>query len=141
MKLLIAIDGSDHALHALRYVIRLAKENGPVSIHLVNAHEEPTHYGELAVYVTLDKMIQLQQQAAALVLQRGEEVLRQAGLSYTKEILIGNVPTSIVQCAEALHCDGIVLGSRGMTAVGSMMMGSVATKVTHLAKLPVTLVK
>jgi nucleotide-binding universal stress UspA family protein len=38
-------------------------------------------------------------------------------------------------------CDGIVMGTRGMSAVGNLVMGSVATKVIHLTKLPVTLVK
>ncbi|MFN5167526.1 MAG: universal stress protein [Pseudomonadota bacterium] len=37
--------------------------------------------------------------------------------------------------------DGIVMGSRGMGALGNLAFGSVATKVVHLADVPVTLVK
>jgi nucleotide-binding universal stress UspA family protein len=34
-----------------------------------------------------------------------------------------------------------VMGTRGMSAIGNLVAGSVATKVIHLTKLPVTLVK
>ena len=47
----------------------------------------------------------------------------------------------IVKRPEELNCDGIVMGTRGMGAIGNLVMGSVATKVVHLTKLPVTLVK
>jgi nucleotide-binding universal stress UspA family protein len=35
----------------------------------------------------------------------------------------------------------IVMGTRGQGAVGNLLLGSVATKVIHLSKVPVTLVK
>jgi nucleotide-binding universal stress UspA family protein len=34
----------------------------------------------------------------------------------------------------------IYMGTRGMTAVSNMVMGSIATKVLHLADVPVVLV-
>jgi nucleotide-binding universal stress UspA family protein len=33
------------------------------------------------------------------------------------------------------------MGTRGMTAIGGLVMGSIATKVVHAAHVPVTLVK
>ena len=62
-------------------------------------------------------------------------------MTFTTEILVGSVPHAIVKRAEDLGCDGIVMGTRGMGAIGDLVMGSVATKVIHLTKLPVTLVK
>jgi nucleotide-binding universal stress UspA family protein len=35
----------------------------------------------------------------------------------------------------------IAMGTRGMGTIGNLLMGSVATKVVHLASVPVTLVK
>jgi nucleotide-binding universal stress UspA family protein len=60
---------------------------------------------------------------------------------YEKEILIGNIAEVIARRADELGCDGIVMGTRGMTAIGGLVMGSVATKVVHAANVPVTLVK
>ena len=36
--------------------------------------------------------------------------------------------------------DEIVMGTRGLGRVGNLLMGSVATRVVHLAEVPVTLV-
>jgi nucleotide-binding universal stress UspA family protein len=57
------------------------------------------------------------------------------------EILIGDVPKALVAYAEAKGCDGIVMGTRGLGAIGNLVLGSVATKVIHLTRLPVTLIK
>jgi nucleotide-binding universal stress UspA family protein len=59
-KLLVAYDGSDSAARALRFAITLAKGNEPVSIHVVNAHEEPIVDGAIAVYVSHQKMAELE---------------------------------------------------------------------------------
>jgi nucleotide-binding universal stress UspA family protein len=45
------------------------------------------------------------------------------------------------QLARRLGVDQIVIGSRGLGAIGKLVLGSVATKVAHLARVPVTLVK
>ncbi len=140
-KLLVAFDGSESALRALRYAIRLAQENGPVALHVVNAHEEPVVYGEIAVYVTHEKMAELQRQHSEAVLAAAEGLLKGAAVPYTKEILVGDIAAAIARRAEEQGCDNIVMGTRGMTAISNLVMGSVATKVVHLAKLPVTLVK
>ena len=36
LKALIAIDGSDHSLAAVRHVVNLISERGPLDIHLLN---------------------------------------------------------------------------------------------------------
>ena len=64
-----------------------------------------------------------------------------AGVPHTDEILVGPVAESIANCADARKVDAIVMGTRGMTAIGNLVMGSVATRVVHLAHVPVTLVK
>ena len=140
-KLLVAVDGSANALRAVQYAIKLARENGPVSVHLVTAHEEPLVYGEIAVYVTLDKMAELQREAAEGALEEAEKLFRQAAVPYTRDVLVGPVAAVIAKRADELGCDSIVIGTRGMTAIGNLLMGSVATRVVHFSHVPVTLVK
>lgn len=140
-KLLLPVDSSDNAIRAVQYAIGLAEECDSVAIHLVTAHEEPLLYGEIAVYVTPEKMAELQRLHSEEVIAAAEALLKEAGVRYTKEILVGDIPLVIARRAETLGCDAIVMGTRGGTAIGNLVMGSVATKVVHLAKVPVTLVK
>jgi nucleotide-binding universal stress UspA family protein len=140
-KLLVPVDGSESSMRALRYAIGLAQSNGPVSLHIVTAHEEAIVFGEVAVYVTKEKIAELQRKQAEGPLNQAIQAVEAAGVQHTKEILVGPIAQKIASRAEELGCDGIVMGTRGMSALGGLVLGSVATKVVHLAKIPVTLVK
>ena len=50
-KLLVPVDGSDNAMRALEYAIRLAKACGPTEPVILYVHEPPIVYGELAIYL------------------------------------------------------------------------------------------
>jgi nucleotide-binding universal stress UspA family protein len=139
--LLVPFDASECSERALRYAIRLARDIGSVSIHVVNAHEEPDIYGEIAVYVTPEKMAELQRSGSETLLAGAEKILKESKVPYTTEILIGDIAEMIAKRADELGCKGIVMGARGRTALGNLLMGSVATKVIHHANVPVTIVK
>jgi nucleotide-binding universal stress UspA family protein len=140
-KLLVPFDGSENAQRALRHAIDMVSRNGGGSIHLVHAHTEPRLYGEIAVYVSPEKMAELQREESETVLAAADPILEDAGVPYTKEALVGPLGDVIAQRADELGCDGIVMGSRGLDAVRNLVLGSVATKVIHSAHVPVTLVK
>ena len=140
-KLLVPVDGSDNSMRALRHAIGWAKTNGRVSIHVVTVHEEAVVFGEIESYVTKEEIAELQRKQSQVPLDAAVRELDKAGISYTTEILVGPIAHTIAKRADSLGCDGIVMGTRGMTAVGGLLLGSVATKVVHAANVPVTLVK
>jgi nucleotide-binding universal stress UspA family protein len=140
-KLLVPIDSSDNANRALQYAIRLAKEIGSIELHIVNAHEPPFVYGEVAVHMTEEKARALQKRHGEDILRAATDLAKAAGVPFTSEVLTGDVPRVLAKCADEKGCEGIVMGTRGMGAIANLVMGSVATKVIHLTKLPVTLVK
>jgi nucleotide-binding universal stress UspA family protein len=140
-KLLVPVDGSDNAMRALEYAIRLAKECGPTELAIAYAHEPPIVYGELAIYVPPGEAKELQRKHGEDILRPFIETAKRAGVTFSSQVLIGDIPQSIVSCAKTLGCDGIVMGTRGMGSILNLIAGSVATKVIHLTKLPVTLVK
>ena len=137
-KLIVPVDGSDNAMRALEYTIRLTKEYGPIEFVIVYAHE-PHHLWR--ALLPEEKVKDLQRKHGEDVLRPYIETARRAGVIFTNQFLIGNIPKSIVSCAETSGCDGIVMGTRGKGVIGSLFAGSVATKIIHLTKLPVTLVK
>jgi len=50
------------------------------------------------------------------------------------------VAETIVKYAKRWQCDSILIGTRGLGLTAGLVLGSVALKVIHLAKIPVTLV-
>ena len=136
-KVLVPIDGSDNAYRALQYALGLANERSSIELHIVTVHPEPN----VEIYVTETQMAQLQLQRSQDILAPALEAAKKAGVEHTSEILIGNTATMIVNRAEELGCDGIIMGTQGRGTVGRLFMGSVAVKVVHQTKLPVTLVK
>ncbi|MBK7950238.1 MAG: universal stress protein [Deltaproteobacteria bacterium] len=141
MKLLVPVDGSDNSMRALRHAIALAKAIPSSSIHVVTAHDEPIVFGEVAVYVSREKIAELQRKQSEGPLSMAVQALEAAGISHSKEIIEGSIANTIAHRADELGCDGIVMGTRGMTALGGLLLGSVATRVIHAATVPVTLVK
>lgn len=99
-KLLVAVDGSENSLRAVRYVTKLARENGPISIHLVTAHEAFVAYGEIAIYAGQEKMERLQKERSEAILAEAASFLLEGGVPCTKEILIGEIAPSIAKRAE-----------------------------------------
>jgi nucleotide-binding universal stress UspA family protein len=140
-KLLVPIDSSETATRALQHAILLAKRDPTIELQIVNAHEPPVVYGEIAVYLPEEKARELQRRHSEDILRAAIEMAKAAGVNFATEILVGHVPAALVKYADEKGCHGIVMGTRGMSAIGNLVMGSVATKVIHLTRLPVTLVK
>lgn len=140
-KLCVCIDGSECSLRALEHALHRAKECPSTTLLLITAHPEPVVYGEIAVYVTPERMAELQRLHSAGILKPAEEIARMAGVAFTTEIAVGDIAQTLAWRAEQLDCDEIIMGTRGMSAIGNLVLGSVATKVVHLAAMPVTLVK
>ncbi|RPI41596.1 MAG: universal stress protein [Betaproteobacteria bacterium] len=139
-KMLVAVDGSEHAQRTLDKVVELAAEMHAPEVHLLNVQDEPTVYGEVALYLTEERARQLVKEAGQRIVDAAAERLRAAGVSAKTEVEIGDVAPTIVSRASDLGCNVIVMGTRGMGAIASLVLGSVATKVVHLTTTPVLLV-
>ena len=80
--------------------------------------------------------------------QISERICRDSGLTLKElEEMVGEVQVvqgvpyqTILETAQRLDADIIVMGSHGRTVVGEMLLGSVAHKVTMKSKVPVLLV-
>jgi nucleotide-binding universal stress UspA family protein len=64
------------------------------------------------------------------------------GLKRVESMLVKGLPTNrILEVAEKRDAGMIVLGSKGLTGIKHILLGSVAERVVHLARVPVTVVK
>jgi nucleotide-binding universal stress UspA family protein len=141
-KILLAVDGSESAVRATRKLIESAawyKE--PVQIELVTVHLPLPHVGGFSSVVVTHEMVEhYYSEEGAKALAPSRKLLDEAGLRYTPHVLIGEIAPTIAGHAEKSGCQMIYMGTRGMTAISNLMLGSVATKVLHLAHIPVVLV-
>ena len=74
-------------------------------------------------------------------LEPAEAALVKAGVPYTAHAEVGHLGETIAQRADDLACDLIVMGAHGRGALADLLLGSIATRVVHLARMPVLLVK
>jgi nucleotide-binding universal stress UspA family protein len=139
-KWLLPIDGSDTSLNAVRWVtgnsqaLRQAPE-----IHLINVQAVlPSDIGRFINAETI-KEFHLENGMKALAAARDELVA--AGLSPTLHVLIGDPAAGITDFAASHGCSQIVIGTRGHSGLTGTLLGSVAMKLVHHAKVPVLLVR
>lgn len=141
LTVLVAVDGSRHADRAVRHAIRLYHDlHRAVRLHVLNV-QYPIAYGEISVYVSRADVNRFARQAGKRLLRSAQALLERAHVPCASHVAIGPVAETIARFAKNKGCDAIIMGTRGMGSVASLMLGSVATKVIHLTKLPVTLVK
>lgn len=63
------------------------------------------------------------------------------GVAIEHRLEEGDPADAVLQVADDIRCDLIVLGTHGRTGLGRLLMGSVAEKVVRKAKCPVLTVK
>ncbi len=138
--LLVPIDGSGNSFRALDYAVSQGKY-GPVTLHLLHVGPPLDDYGMVGAHLSLQQHAKLMKGRAQAILKRATGRVRSAQVECKTHIVIGNVPATIADQSRRLKCESIVMGTRGMGGIASLLLGSVANKVVHLARAPVTLVK
>jgi len=141
MKMLIAVDGSDHARRAIEAAARLAQQLPRPEVLLLNVADGAVFYGELTP-LDYEALEQARQQAQQQLLQDALAHAQACGLKSASTLsAVGPTANEIARVAEEQGVDQIVMGTHGKGALGSLFLGSTAQRVVHLAKMPVLLVK
>ena len=140
MKFALAIDGSSCSLRATRFLIGLIEGRVGAEVHVLNV-QYPLRYFD-ALPVEQQQLVENRNRESG---QRetidARDMLATAEVPCQLHVVAGDPATGIVKLARDLRCDLIVMGTRGMGTVTGLVLGSVATKVVHLADMPVMLVK
>lgn len=140
MKVLLPVDGSEAALNAVRYAMRLRLLGLPADFVLANVQEPPTLY-EMAVAHDADRLQSMRAAAGADLLRVPEGWLDAAGMPYESEVAGGEPVNVLLELAENYGCEAIVIGARGVSNPRAGGLGSVAMGVLQRSPLPVTVVR
>lgn len=58
-----------------------------------------------------------------MTLTSGRKLLKEVDIPYTANILIGAIAQTMADDATGQHCDMIILGTRGVSTISSLLMG------------------
>lgn len=140
-KVLIPVDDSDIARRAIEFAAQHQRNGKSPEVVLLNVRSDPEFQGEITAqnYEILERAkLEAQQQVLAKSLAHAERVgLTNVAIAAAQ----GSPGDEIVRMAKQRGVDQILMGTHGRGSVGSLLLGSVAHRVIHLAPIPVTLVK
>jgi nucleotide-binding universal stress UspA family protein len=135
--ILVAVDGSEHALKAANAAGELARLSGG-NLTVINAYEEvPSYLGEPNLQNTIQERIEKSRAVLADAVQEIGEIPGKL----VAEPLEGSPAEVILRVVEAREIDLIVMGTRGLGQIAGLLMGSQSQKVVSLAPCPVLLVR
>ena len=141
MKLLLPVDGSEASNRAIDHLVNklawFCKE--PLEVHLLNV--QPAVSRNVGSFVGRDAIVKYHQEEGMKALRRPMRRLDAEKIDYRTHIGVGDPAETIAGYAKKQRCDLVLMGTRGLGSVSSLVLGSVATKVIHLAPVPVLLVK
>lgn len=143
---LVPVDFSPHSEAAFLCAIDLAKCLGQPLLVLHVVHDPGSMPGYYSKALKKKQLHRIEDAAAEMLKEflhevgkRHHELKKLAGV---ESMLVKGLPSHrILEVAEQSSASMIVLGSRGLTGMQHLLIGSVAERIVHLAKVPVTVVK
>jgi nucleotide-binding universal stress UspA family protein len=136
-KILVATDGSATASAAIDAAIEFAAEE----------HRELVFARVISILDFAPQVNGIDGPAARMPRAEDDAILSDAiarahgrGIAATAELLIGDAPQQILRVARNLDADVIVVGSRGLGSIKSIVLGSTSREVLAKADRPVMVV-
>jgi nucleotide-binding universal stress UspA family protein len=133
-KILVGFDASEGSEQALNRAVMLLDEYGELILLAVVPSPADKSFVDASAY---DKIrIKAEKLINQAVLDLGDQ-----GFSIKGMIEQGDAAAKIIDVANRLNVDLIVLGSKGQSEIGHYLIGSVANKVVQYAAKPVMVVR
>ncbi len=141
LKILLAVDGSEMALRATKRLIdSMDWFKVRPEVHLVTVHLAVPLAGRVASVLGHEVLARYYSEEEEAALKDARALLKSAGLTIVEHTAVGQPAVEIARLCVEHRCDVIYMGTHGRGALGGFVLGSTATKLLQLAKVPVTLV-
>jgi nucleotide-binding universal stress UspA family protein len=144
-KILVPVDGSNTAWKALRTAAALGEKfQGEILVLTVmEPYDAISNMSMNLDRTVLEKTLETMKKASFKVLDTAKDKLKEYGFSGKAEFMEkdGNAAELILKLARKSSVDSIVMGSRGLSGIEEFLLGSVSSKVTQYAEVPVFVVK
>jgi nucleotide-binding universal stress UspA family protein len=137
-KILLAVDGSEHALHAARTAANLARTMKAQELRVVVAYDFiPPYLGE----PNMQYAINARMEEAKAIMQKAVDAVGDIPCEIHTELIEGPPAEAIIDVATTRKSDVIVMGSRGLGKLAGLLLGSTSQKVVAHAPCPVLIVR
>ena len=137
-RILLAVDGSEHALRAVKVAAELARAMKSERIRIVVSFDKiPSYLGE----PNLQQAINVRLVESQKILDEAVGALGDIPSEVHTEMLEGNPAEVIVEAAGTWNSSVIVMGSRGLGRLAGLLLGSTTQKVVSHAPCPVLIVR
>ncbi|MFD1565847.1 universal stress protein [Haloarchaeobius amylolyticus] len=137
-KILVPVDGSDHSRRALITAATEFEDTDIVVLHVIDPFDA---YSVTEEAVWDDSFMEQREEDAKELLEEYEDLAAEHGVSVETQLAHGSPSRAILGAVDDLGADHIVIGSRGRTGVGRMLLGSVAETVAERSPVSVTIVR
>lgn len=142
-KILIPLDGSETGWRALEQATMLG-EKFESELLVVNVIQPYNNAALLAVpldHATISQGNSELEKVGNKVLELAKEKLANYKKHVEFDLEVGHPSERIIALAKKTSCDSIVIGSRGLSGIAEFFLGSVSSKVSQYATVPVLIVK
>ncbi len=136
--ILLAVDGSQHGLHAARVAGDLARAVQTSELCVVVAYEPVPGYVKEP---NLSEAIANRKTEAQQILQQAQDIIGSVPARIDLQMIEGPIAEAVLHAAAARKCDLIVMGSRGYGRLEGALLGSNSQKVASEAPCPVLIVR
>ncbi len=136
--ILLAVDGSEHSMRAAKEAGDLARAMKSEILRLVVAFEPiPSYLGEPNMQSAIDGRMK----EAQAILEKAQAVVGKVPAEIHTEIIEGSPAEAIINVARTRKSTVIVMGSRGLSSIAELVLGSTSHKVVSHAPCPVLIVR
>ena len=136
-KILVAVDGSESSKKAFDQSVFLAQKCNS-KLYIVHVVLDWEYGGDSAA--TFELIDELRAKGMEL-LERSETLALQSDVQVETLLEQGDYAHEIIEVAKRNDCNVIIMGSRGMSPIKELLLGSVSLKVMHHASCPVMIVR
>lgn len=156
-KAVVITDGSEHSQKAIRYLSRLPlpADCEVRAVHVLPPLPSPAFIARswpvgseamapvpsFETEQLLTRQAEEEERQGRLLLEQAVKMLADEGLEATSALLRGDAASEIIQYVTAHQIDLIVAGSRGLSQMKRLLLGSLSRKLVHYASCSVLIVK
>jgi YjbE family integral membrane protein len=138
LRVLVPVDGSRNSEYALRHVVNEFLKNSAMEIHLLNV--QPPFSRHISQFIGRKTRDSFHHDEAEKALRPARQLVEKFGVPYSVHVKVGKKANVIVDEAQRLRCQRIVMSTARKNSLTRMLEDSTTNKVLEKTSVPVEVI-